>query len=218
MNRARTTGLSLLAIGQLASSAALAADPGPSDPALDAPAQRRGGLVVGAGGGFALGTASGYPNDIQKVGLPEYYAAGGLMPGYSGEAFVMGALADVFNFGLFFGTTGLATSDWSMTAYAGGFRLEAFPLFAVRPALRDLGFMAQFGVGSAKLDPARGTYQGAAGAQSILGAGVFYELRPVGHFTVAPSVEYNYISASSLDASWLQVGVRVAWYSGPASK
>ncbi len=215
MKLSHALSAAVVSFGLFAPLTAFAADAGSNDPSLVSPSERRGGLVVGLSAGLSLGTASGYPNDIQKVGVPAYYAAGGLMPGYSGSAFVMGALADVFNFGLFGGTSRLGTGDWSMTGYVGGFRLEAFPLYSVRPALRDLGFMAQFGVGAARLDPTRGSYQGAVGTQSVLGAGAFYELRPVRHLTIAPTVEYNYITASSIDAYWLQLGVRVAFYSGP---
>ena len=71
------------------------------------------------------------------------------MAGGGGSGFVMGALADVFSFGLFFGYTLIANADWTSEGVGGGFRLEAFPFFALVPKLHDLGFFAQFGIGSA---------------------------------------------------------------------
>jgi hypothetical protein len=195
---------------------ALAAEVGPNDASLSSKPERRSGIIVGTSGGFALGTASGYPNDTQKIGDPAYYGAGGTMPGYSVSGFVMGALADTFSFGLWFGGSSIATSDWKSTGLGGGFRIEAYPLYSVwKPFLKDFGLSAQFGIGVAHLDATRGIYEGASGTQSFLGIGAFYELRPFKHFTIAPDVELNYITARSIDLYWVQLGARIAFTSGP---
>lgn len=211
----KTPFVAAIALAALPSLAA-AAEVGSNDPTLSTKPERRSGVVVGAIGAFALGTASGYPNDTQKIDNPAYYGAGGTMPGYDTEIFVMGALADVFNFGLWFGYGAMGTGDWSSTASGGGFRVEAYPFYYVwQPFLKDLGISAQFGVGSADLHASRGNYEGAWGTQSFLGVGVFYELRPFKHFTIAPDLGLNYVTARSIDRVWVQPGIRIAVTTGP---
>ncbi len=182
-------------------------------------AQTRSGLVVGVTGLFSSGTAAGYPNQASQIGDPAYYAAGGTMAGGGINGYVMGALADVFNFGLRIGYTVVQNNDWRSEGVGGGFRLEAFPLYSLVPKLKDLGFFAQFGIGSANLEAARGFYPGADGVQSYVSFGVLYDwtfLRMKhGHFTLAPSVEYDYVGARSIDRHTFNLGFRVAFYSGP---
>ena len=183
------------------------------------PAERRSGLVLGASGGVQLGTASGYPNEANRIGDPAYYGAGGAMVGYGGTFFVMGAFADVFNFGVWFGTGIIGNSDWRSPGMGGGFRAEAFPFYGACKCLRDLGIMAQFGVGGGSLDGTHGFYPGASGVQSFAAAGVFYEWNFLqlkhGHFALAPGVEYNYIGSQAFERSVVVLGGRIAFYTGP---
>ena len=207
----------------LAGSAAHAETPGltPTAPNPDeTPKQQtRSGVVIGATGLFASGTAAGYPNQASEIGDPAFYGAGGAMAGGGVNAFVMGALADVFNFGLWFGYTLIANNDWSSEGLGGGFRLEAFPFHSIVPSLKNFGFFAQFGIGSANLEASRGFYPGSDGVQSYASGGVFYEFTFLkmkrGHFTLAPSIEYDYVGARSIDRHTLGLGLRVAFYSGP---
>ncbi len=184
-----------------------------------APATRRSGFVAGITGGFLLGTASGYPNESSKIGDPAYYAAGGNMFGGTGALFIEAALADVFSVGIWGGSGLLQNGDWSSMSTAFGFRVEAFPLFYVAPWLRDLGFMAAFGIGQAQLEASRGPYPGASGVQSFLGVGAFYEWNVLRgkhvHLALGPDVEYNYVGARSIDRHALVLGARVVFYSGP---
>lgn len=195
------------------------AQPSPPNPDQAPKAERRSGLVVGGTGLFAAGTAAGYPNEAAKIGDPTYYGAGGAMAGGGGSGFVMGALADVFNFGLWFGYTLVANNDWASEGIGGGFRLEAFPLYSLVPKLRDLGLFAQFGIGSANLTAEHGAYPGANGVQSYISAGVFHEwtiFRMLGgHVTLAPSLELDYVTARSIDRTTVGLGLRVAFYGGP---
>lgn len=190
-----------------------------SNPDQTPKAQTRSGLVVGTTGLFASGTAAGYPNQASEIGVPAYYGAGGAMAGGGVNAFVMGALADVFNFGLWIGYTVIQNNDWRSEGLGGGFRLEAFPLYSLVPKLKDLGLFAQFGIGSANLEAQRGYYPGADGVQSYVSFGAFYEWTIIhmkrGHFTLAPSVEYDYVGARSIDRHTFGLGLRVAFYSGP---
>jgi len=181
--------------------------------------ERRSGLVVGVTPLLSSGTAAGYPNQAAQIGDPKYYAAGGVMGGGGVNAYVMAALADVFNFGLYFGYTLIANGDWRSEGIGGGFRLEAFPLYSLVPRLKDLGLFAQFGIGSANLEATRGFYPGSDGVQSYVTAGVFYEFTIArlkhGHLTLAPSLEYDYVGARSIDRHTAGLGLRVTFYSGP---
>jgi hypothetical protein len=182
-------------------------------------AKRRSGVVIGATGVLSSGTAAGYPNNSAEIGDPMYYGAGGVMAGGGVNAFVMGALADVFDFGLFFTYAVMANNDWNSTGIGGGFRIEAFPFFSVVPKLRDLGFVAQFGIGSADLNPEHGAYPGAFGVQSFISVGVFHEwtlAKPKhGRVTIAPILEYMWVGAASINRHTANLGLRLAFYSGP---
>ncbi|HEX4474030.1 MAG TPA: hypothetical protein VH142_03065 [Polyangiaceae bacterium] len=209
----------------LLTSAVLAAFPAiaradTSNPDTSPKQERRSGLLVGVTPLFSSGTAFGYPNQAAQIGDPAYFANGGAMAGGGVNGYVMAALADVFNFGLYFGYTFVANNDWHSEGIGGGFRLEAFPLYSLVPSLKDLGLFAQFGIGSANLEATRGAYPGSDGVQSYVSAGVFYEftiahLRKHGHLTLAPSLEYDYVGARSIDRHTAGLGLRVAFYSGP---
>src|SRR5271170_7138691 len=64
------------------------AKPGSTPPApppdIDKPAKRRGGVVLGFELGVGLAGSSGYPNNSNQIGNPDYYAASGLMTGSGG--------------------------------------------------------------------------------------------------------------------------------------
>ena len=191
-------------------------DPGPDGP------HPRGGLVIGLANGFATGTASGYPNDLQKIDDPRYYSAGGFMVGQAGGGFVMGAFARQLNFGIWMaqGNVWSASNRWRSRGGGAGFRVEVFPFGWFMPKLRDLGVMGQFGVGSGDLKPTdtTSTWPGAEGVQSYLAVGVFQEF-VFAHpgktrWVVGPSIEYQLVSSRPFERSTLMIGVRAAFYSG----
>jgi hypothetical protein len=208
----------LLTSAALAAFPAIARADAPNPDAAPKP-ERRSGLLVGVTPLLSSGTAFGYPNQAAQIGDPKYFANGGAMAGGGVNAYVMAALADVFNFGVYFGYTRIANGDWHSEGIGGGFRLEAFPLYSLVPRLKDLGLFAQFGIGSANLEPTRGYYPGSDGVQSYVSAGVFYEFTVAhfkhGHLTLAPSLEYDYVGARSIDRHTAGLGLRVAFYSGP---
>lgn len=198
-----------------------AAGGGQSDAStLPAPHALRSGLVLGLALGGGVGGASGYPNDINQIGDPSYYSASGWMVGSSYTLFLMGAVTDYLNFGVFFGQASFRNADWRSTGSEGGVRLEAFPLAVVLPKLAGLGALAQFGVGGSKLTatgpaaapPAQGT-------QSFGDVGLLYEWAfgylKHGHFAAGPSLEYEAIWSQSIERHGLVASVRVAFYGGP---
>lgn len=185
---------------------------------IDAPAQRRSGVVFGLTAGIGTLDVSGYPNSASTLGDPSYQLSSGPVFGYGGRVFFMGALADTFNFGLWFGGMSGEGSTAKTSAQGGGFRVEAFPLYSVSPALRDLGVIAQLGVGTAKAD-AKKTTLSVDGTESFLGAGVLYELtrdRLVGlNATTGLTLEYQYVTSQSIASHGVLLGARVAFYGGP---
>jgi hypothetical protein len=185
---------------------------------FDGPAKHRRGFILGASLGFGAIGVSGYPNNSTEIGDSTYYGSSGLMAATGGSLLIMGALTDYVNFGVWFGRQSAQNGDWRSTGGAGGFRVEGFPLFRVYPKLRDLGVFSAFGIGSANLDEKNGTYVGAKGVQSYLGAGMFYEWSLGhlfgGHAAAGPSLEYDSIWSRSIETHGALLGLRIVWYGG----
>jgi len=175
--------------------------------------------VIGTSIGAGLFGSSGYPDSALKTGDPAYYSSSGLMLGSGTELFVMGALADVFNFGLWMAGSGSENATFKSRATAGGFRVEAFPLYTVSPRLRDLGLLAKFGLGGTSLETKNKVSPGAEGTQSYVGCGAFYEFRIFsllgGHVAIAPVLEYQAIFSVSAERHGGFAGMRLAFYGGP---
>jgi hypothetical protein len=194
--------------------------PGPTE--LPAPHSLRSGLVVGLSLGAGVGGASGYPNDINQIGDPNYYSASGWMFGTSETLFVMGALTDYLNAGFFFGQATYRNADWKSTGAQGGLRLEVFPLAVVFPRLAGLGALAQFGIGGGSLTataPSAAGLPQADGTQSFADIGVLYEWAfghvLGGHFAAGPSLEYEAVWSQPFERHGLFASGRVAFYGAP---
>lgn len=185
----------------------------------DKPAERRSGLVLGLTAGISLSGASGYPNDIQKIDKPQYYSSSPLLVGSTNGITVMGALSDVFNFGVMFTSNSSVGNDrWKSSVTGVGFRVEAFPLYSVRPWLRDLGFFGQFGVGVAQLQAQGGSYPAAEGVQSYVGLGTFYEWNVArflgGHLALGPSIEAAVMTSRPIEHHYGALSFRIVFYGG----
>jgi hypothetical protein len=188
-----------------------------SDPKIDERTTRS-GLVVELLFGAGVAGASGYPNNSDQIGDPNYYSSSNLLAGTGGMLFVGGAFADYLTFGVWAGRQTFHSKDWRSTGGGGGFRLEVFPLFALVPSLKNLGVEGQFGIGGTSLQALGGNYPEASGTQSFLGVGAFYEV-PLfralgGHGTIGPSFEYDNIFTQSVDRGSSLLGVRLAFYGG----
>jgi hypothetical protein len=201
----------------LAPSAASAIEP--NDPSLAMRSERRGGVVIGLSGGAGLAGSSGYPNSATKIDDPAFYSSSNLMVGSGTSVFIMGALTDYLSFGLWLGQAHFDSSRWRSTGGGGGFRIEVFPFVVLVPKLGDLGVFTQLGIGSTTLrTKLPGDYPEADGAQSFLGAGVFYEW-PLfkmlgGHIAGGPSLEYDVITTPSIERHGALLGLRAAYYGG----
>ena len=100
-----------------------------------------------------------------------------LMAGESSGFLLMGSFIRELNFGIWVNQSyaASASGNWHSNAYAGGFRVEVFPIGWLVPALRDIGVIGQFGIGGGNLVANVGNSPGADGVQSYVGTGAFWE-------------------------------------------
>ncbi len=209
--------LATLAVLSLFGSSARAEDEAAR--ALDKPPERRTGIVLGTQIGAGLAGSSGYPNNATKIDNPDYYSASGMMSGTTTTVLILGAVADYLNFGFWFGGGVFKNDDWRSTGGGGGVRVEVFPLYSLVPKLADLGVAGQFGIGTSTLDGRFRPGVSSDGAQSFLGVGVFHEWKFArflgGHFSLGPTLDYNVVTASSIERHSATLGVRLVFYGGP---
>jgi hypothetical protein len=185
---------------------------------LSKPPERRSGLVFGFGLGAGVAGASGYPNAESKIGNPTYYDGSDAMGGGGGTVFVMGALSDWLNVGVFYTRANFRSADWTTYGGGGGFRVDLFPLYPWVPKLRDLAVYGQFGIGTSTLTPTSGNREAATGTESFIGGGVFYDFLlghvGKGHFAAGPTLEYDVeLTQANVRYGGL-VGGRIAFYTG----
>jgi hypothetical protein len=198
---------------------AQAPPPAPEDPSKaweTARATRRSGFVIGIAlqGGF--GALSGYPADTKKIGVDAYYSTTGIAPAIGGFAWIGGALTDWFVFGVGGGTGRVFVRDREAFAFNILFHIEAFPLFPLGGALRDLGVMLNVGTGQVTLHvTGRERAIVDSGVSSVLGGGVFWEGIRLWRVAMGPFVLGNYQWSSAADWPALFVGWRTSLYTGP---
>jgi hypothetical protein len=202
-----------------ATAAAIPTGPVTAADELEAPHRLRSGAVVGFAVGATVFGASGYPNDVTKIGDPAQYAASGFMLGSSETLFVMGALADYLNFGFWYAHAAASNRDFVSSGDGGGLRVEIFPLIGYRPRFAGLGLLGQFGVGIGSLSLAKEHASVSEGTQSFIAAGAFYEWSfghfLGGHIEVGPSLEYDAIFSLAFERHGLVASARLAFCGGP---
>ncbi len=186
---------------------------------LEAPNHFRSGLVMGLSVGGGVAGASGYPNDVTKIGDPADYSASGWMGGVHESIFVMGALTDYLSFGFFYAHGTDSNRDWKSTADGGGLRVEAFPLVGVFPRLSGLGIFGAFGIGSGHLTSTTPGLPNASGTLSMIGTGVFEEWSfghvLGGHLAAGPALEYDAMWSLPFEHHGLVASARLVFYGGP---
>jgi len=211
--------LPLVLSATAAAAAAVPTGDRPTSPDLDVAPRIRSGIVIGLSLGAGVAGASGYPNASSEIGDPAFYSASGFMTGTSGTIFVMGALADYLNFGLWFGSGNFSNGDWRSSGGGAGLRVEAFPLVGIFPRLAGLGLLGQFGIGGANLSSSNPAHPTASGTQAFLGTGAFYEWSFGslfgGHFGSGPSLEYDSTWSQPFERHGLVASARIVFYGGP---
>jgi hypothetical protein len=180
----------------------------------DMKAERRSDFTIGGSFGLALGSAYGYPNEVDKIDDARYVADTGVALGSAFDVWLGGALRDWFTFGL--GITGFGVEGKGQTLSGGGFvfRIETFPFYGEGEKLRDFGAYAGFGLGSATIEE-DGEETADGGAISIVNLGAFWEAWRFGKFGAGPVVDYRHVFSQSLSFYAATAGMRLAFYAGP---
>jgi hypothetical protein len=208
----------VLAAATFAGSAAVPTGPTPTATDLDAPHRLRSGVMFGLSFGGGVVGASGYPNDVSRIGDPAFYSASGFMYGTSESVLVLGALTDYLSFGFWFTRANDANKGWTSTGEGGGLRVEVFPFAVLFPRLAGLGAAAQFGLGSGKLTSKTPGLPNAEGTSSFAGVGAFYEWTfwqfGHGHFAAGPVLEYDAIWSQPFERHGLVASARLVFYAG----
>lgn len=184
-----------------------------SAPSLKSKPTRRSDFAMGLSGGFAMGRASGYPNEIDKIGDPAYKSNTKLGLGSGNLVWVGVAFNDYLTFGVGFGGFSLSGNDRDAKAQVFGFHLDAYPLFDLNENLRDLGVFANVGTGP--LTISGGPKDAEGGAMSYIESGLVYERLRLWRFGIGPSASVIHMWSESVTSTSAMVGVRVAVYSGP---
>ncbi|MET0593063.1 MAG: hypothetical protein ABW133_10210 [Polyangiaceae bacterium] len=180
------------------------------------PATRRSGFVAGVTGGLSFGTVIGYPNDFAKWGEPAYRSATSGVGG-GGTFFLGGALTDWFIFSVGFGSNNYGGSNNYSSGWAILFHTEAFPLFSLGGAYRDLGLFADIGTGMTTIKRRSDDAElSSSGSLSIGGIGAFWEpWRVLGHLAVGPYLSGTFQQSASVTRAFGSRGLRGVFSGGP---
>jgi hypothetical protein len=180
------------------------------------PATRRSGFVAGVSGGLSFGTVIGYPNDFSKWDQSAYRSATSGV-GSGGSFFLGGALTDWFVFSVGFGGNNFGGSNNYSSGWAVLFHTEAFPLFSLGDAYRDIGVFADIGTGMATIKRRSDDAEfSSSGSLSIGGVGAFWEpWRVLGHLAFGPYLSGTFQQSDSVTRAFGSLGVRGVFYGGP---
>ena len=192
---------------------AQSSDTSSSAPELTTKATRRSDFTLGTSGGFGFGRAQGYPNEIDKVNKGAYSSNTKLGLGTGFAVWAGVAFNDYLTFGLGMGGLGLTGNDREASGGAFLFHLDAYPLFDVDKALRDLAVFGHVGTGPLEItggeDPADG------GLMAYVEGGIAYEGLRLWRFGLGPSVSLLHMWSASATVTSALVGGRLAFYTGP---
>ena len=177
-------------------------------------ARRRSGFVAGLTLGLAAGNASGYPNELAKLGDAAYERnTGGAFGGVS-RLWFGGALTDYFVFGLGFTGMGIKHGETSAAGNAFIFHVQGYPLFYRGGVFQDLSLFADFGAGGMKIS-GNNRQEADGGLMSVVGFGAGYEPVRFWKFTFGPAVEYWHWFSQTLTMDSVAVEARLTFVGGP---
>ncbi|HET7542290.1 MAG TPA: hypothetical protein VFK05_20620 [Polyangiaceae bacterium] len=177
-------------------------------------ARRRSGFVASIGLGLALGEASGYPNEIAKLGDPAYKRNTGVAFGGADHLWLGGALTDYLVVGLGFVITGIKHDQTTAGGSAFVFHVQGYPLFYRGSAFQDLSLFADFGAGGMKIT-GNDRPDADGGLMSVLGLGAGYEPVRFWRFTFGPTVEYWHWWSQTLTMNSVAVEAKLTLVAGP---
>jgi len=185
---------------------------GPSPASVGKPT-RRSDFTLGASAGFGFGRASGYPNEIDKIGAKAYRSNTKLAVGNGGLIWLGVAFNDYLTFGIGLGGFSLSGNDRDASAGLFGFHVDAYPLFDVNKNLQDLGVFANVGTGPMTIKG--GPDEADGGLMSYVEGGLAYERLRLWQVGIGPSVSVIHLWSESATVTGALVGARVAFYGGP---
>lgn len=183
------------------------------DGGYDLRAERRSGFAAGIQVGYGVSSASGYPNEVEKLDRSEYRSSTGLSFGSANTIWLGGALRDWFVFGL--GIWGVSAKKGDIEALGSGFMLhvEAFPLFALGGRFRDLSVYTNVGPGALKIEG--GPEDADGGLMSMLNLGVSFEVLRLKFFALGPTLDGMYTYSQYANGGGAFLGVKGVIYGGP---
>jgi hypothetical protein len=181
------------------------------------PSTRRDGLSLGLHLGSALGAVSGYPNEVARIGRPEFEQNTGLGAGPGGAFWVGLSPRDFFTFGLGYSQLGVTGNQVRSVGSAFLVHIEVFPAFYEGRIFEDLGFFVEGGAGPRIVEDEAAEVVADGGFTSFVGAGAFWEgLRLGSHVSVGPVVQYTHQFSLTLTSHVALVGVRLSYTGGPS--
>jgi hypothetical protein len=190
--------------------------------------KRRSDFAASIGFGPALGSASGYPNEVAKIGDPRYQADTGFTGGNATSIWIGVALRDWMVFGVGLHPYTIQNSKCPVFASSsppsdcvlstGGvfmMHIEAYPLFYEAPAFQNLGIFTEVGAGSRKIQRGSETIA-EGGVMSFMSLGVVYEpIRLGDHFSLGPYIQFSHEFSETLTDNQGVLGFRAVYYGGP---
>lgn len=179
-------------------------------------AERRSGFMVGTALAGALGGASGYPNDANKVDREEFYTNTGISPGAAGMVWIGGAITDWISIGLGVTYGALFPSDQRVAGGSIELHVEAFPAWSLGGPWRELGAYVLTGAGLATVELAEGSDPLVdTGGASRIGFGVFYEGIRVWQISMGPLAGGDVLWSPTGLRPMALLGWRTVLYAGP---
>ncbi|HEX4335058.1 MAG TPA: hypothetical protein VH062_04040 [Polyangiaceae bacterium] len=192
------------------------AEGGDSGPDYDpGKALRRSDFAAGISTGGAFGTAGGYPNDANKIGIGRYHADTGAAGGISNTFWVGAAMRDWLVLGVGLSGSTVAGSGTISTGGAFVFHVETFPLFYQGGVFHDLALVGDFGLGGRTINRASSEVA-SGGAMSFASLGFLWETFRAGkHFSSGPILQVTEQFSDTMNSTLVVAGFQLAYYGGP---
>jgi hypothetical protein len=178
-------------------------------------AERRSDFTFGVLFGPAMGSSSGYLNELEKIDIPQYQEKTGAGFGFSNGLWLGVALRDWLTFGI--GIRSATFEGNGRRSEGGAFvlHLEGYPLYAQGGLFRDLALVGEVGLGGRQLKDGNKVVAD-AGSTSEISIGVQWEaFRYWTHFTGGPALLVTHESSDSMQTTYGVLAFRTAFYGGP---
>lgn len=191
---------------------AVAAQEGADETNYAPPVERRSGFSIGLGAGLGVGSFTGYPNEVEKIDNSEYRSSTGLAPASGYSIWLGGALRDWLTVAVGLFTSGGGNEETVGAAGAFGMHIEAFPLYGLGGAFRDLGLVSEFGAGGGALQDGDGEETANGGNMSFVGIGAFFEPWQFWQMSHGPMLMYKTQFSDTMNGNAVFGGWRLAFY------